>query len=99
MFHFNCLRGIRFSFTTARNICHNIAANNNLVNFGTNGCDIQGVEEVQDLVRDNLFVYDEFITLHEEDFLYNELRTSLETQKYQYDHWDNVSWISFFSGD
>ena len=62
-----------------------------------NGCDVeelQNVHHVQELVRDNLFVYDEFITPREEDMLHEELKTSLEKQSYQFDHWDNVSRIS-----
>lgn len=59
-----------------------------------NGCDVEELQGVQELVRDNLFVYDEFITPHEEDMLHEELKSSLEKQSYQFDHWDNVSRIS-----
>lgn len=96
-FRFCYLRSAPFVSTTSRFLCNKATPDHDRINFVMNGCDVeelQNVHHVQELVRDNLFVYDEFITPREEDMLHEELKTSLEKQSYQFDHWDNVSRIS-----
>ena len=91
------LRSAPFVGTTSRSLCNRATPDHDRVNFVTNGCDVeelQDIRHVQELVRDNLFVYDEFITPHEEHMLHEELKTSLEKQSYQFNHWDNVSRMS-----
>ena len=48
---------------------------------------------MQDLVVGNLEVCGNFISEEEQTLLLKEIEPYLKRQKYQYDHWDNVSVI------
>ena len=61
------------------------------ISFITDGCSVEELENVQDLVDRNLEVRDDFITEEEESLLVKEVEPYLKRQKYQYDHWDDVS--------
>ena len=49
---------------------------------------------VQDFVVGNLEVCEHFISEEEETLLLKEIEPYLKRQKYQYDHWDNVSFTT-----
>ena len=61
------------------------------VSFITEGCSIEELEKVQDLVVGNLEICEEFVSEEEEGLLLKEVEPYLKRQKYQYDHWDDVS--------
>ena len=61
----------------------------------TDGCSVEELENVQDLVDGNLEVRDDFISKEEESLLLKEVEPYLKRQKYQYDHWDDVSTLAF----
>ena len=52
---------------------------------------MEELKNVQDLVVGNLEVREDFITEEEESFLLKEVEPYLKRQKYQFDHWDDVS--------
>jgi len=60
----------------------------------TDGCSVEELENVQDLVDGNLEVRDDFISKEEESLLLKEVEPYLKRQKYQYDHWDDVSTLA-----
>lgn len=55
---------------------------------------MEELENVQDLVDGNLEVRDDFISKEEESLLLKEVEPYLKRQKYQYDHWDDVSTLA-----
>ena len=61
------------------------------ISFITDGCSIEELEKVQDLVAGNLEVRENFVSEEEEVMLLKEVEPYLKRQKYQYDHWDDVS--------
>ena len=58
------------------------------------GCSIEELEKVQDLVSGNLEIRENFVSEEEEGLLLKEVEPYLKRQKYQYDHWDDVSIIT-----
>ncbi|XP_068728018.1 alpha-ketoglutarate-dependent dioxygenase alkB homolog 7, mitochondrial-like [Montipora capricornis] len=60
------------------------------VSFITEGCSIEELEKVQDLVVGNLEICEEFVSEEEEGLLLKEVEPYLKRQKYQYDHWDDA---------
>lgn len=76
----------RYLSSTATNLYEE-----NKICFITDGCSIEELENVQDLVVGNLEVCENFISEEEETLLLKEVEPYLKRQKYQYDHWDNVS--------
>ena len=61
------------------------------ITFVTDGCSVEELEKIQDLVGGNLEVREHFVSEEEEDILFKEVEPYLKRQKYQYDHWDDVS--------
>ena len=59
-----------------------------------NGC--VGEKEIEETMKKD-FVLLEFITIEEESNLMLEIEKSFRRTKYEYDHWDNVSFLSFYS--
>lgn len=57
---------------------------------------MEELENVQDLVDGNLEVRENFISEEEESLLLKEVEPYLKRQKYQYDHWDDVSVLCSF---
>ena len=55
---------------------------------------MEELENVQDLMDGNLEVRENFISEEEESLLLREVEPYLKRQKYQYDHWDDVSFIA-----
>ena len=66
----------------------------NRICFVTDGCSTEELETVQGLVVGNLEVCGNFISEEEQTLLLKEIEPYLKRQKYQYDHWDNVSVIT-----
>ena len=64
------------------------------ISFITDGCSIEELEKVQDLVSGNLEIRENFVSEEEEGLLLKEVEPYLKRQKYQYDHWDDVSVIT-----
>lgn len=64
------------------------------ISFITDGCSIEELEKVQDLVSGNLEIRENFVSEEEEGLLLKEVEPYLKRQKYQYDHWDDVSIIT-----
>ena len=64
------------------------------ISFMTDGCSIEELEKVQDLVSGNLEIRENFVSEEEEGLLLKEVEPYLKRQKYQYDHWDDVSIIT-----
>lgn len=64
------------------------------ISFRTDGCSIEELEKVQDLVSGNLEIRENFVSEEEEGLLLKEVEPYLKRQKYQYDHWDDVSIIT-----
>ena len=63
------------------------------ISFITDGCSREELEKVQDLVSGNLEIRENFVSEEEEGLLLKEVEPYLKRQKYQYDHWDDVSII------
>lgn len=63
------------------------------ISFITDGCSIEELEKVQDLVSGNLEIRENFVSEEEEGLLLKEVEPYLKRQKFQYDHWDDVSII------
>lgn len=61
------------------------------ISFITDGCSIEELEKVQDLVGGNLEIREDFVSEQEQGILVKEVEPYLKRQKYQYDHWDDVS--------
>lgn len=61
------------------------------ISFTTDGCSIEELEKVQDLVGGNLEIREDFVSEQEQGILVKEVEPYLKRQKYQYDHWDDVS--------
>ena len=61
------------------------------ISFITCGCNTEELENVQDMLVGNLKVRDTFISEDEESMLIRAVEPYLKRQKYQYDHWDDVS--------
>lgn len=59
--------------------------------FITEGCSTEELEKVQDLVLGNLEICEDFVSEDEESALLKEVEPYLKRQKYQFDHWDDVS--------
>lgn len=64
------------------------------ISFITDGCSIEELEKVQDLVSGNLEIRENYVSEEEEGLLLKEVEPYLKRQKYQYDHWDDVSIIT-----
>lgn len=64
------------------------------ISFITDGCSIEELEKVQNLVSGNLEIRENFVSEEEEGLLLKEVEPYLKRQKYQYDHWDDVSIIT-----
>ena len=79
----------RYLSSTAANL-----KEENRICFVTDGCSTEELETVQDLVVGNLEVCGNFISEEEQTLLLKEIEPYLKRQKYQYDHWDNVSVIT-----
>ena len=69
----------------------NLREEKSRISFITDGCSIEELEKVQDFVSGNLEIREDFISEEEEDKLCKEVEPYLKRQKYQYDHWDDVS--------
>ena len=65
------------------------------ISFITDGCCTEELEKVQDLVSGNLEIRENYVSEEEEGLLLKEVEPYLKRQKYQYDHWDDVSIIVF----
>lgn len=63
------------------------------ISFITDGCSTEELEKVQDLVVGNLEIREDFVSEEEEGMLLKEVEPYLKRQKYQFDHWDDVSVI------
>ena len=61
------------------------------ISFITEGCSTEELEKVQDLVIGNLEICEDFVSEDEEGVLLKEVEPYLKRQKYQFDHWDDVS--------
>lgn len=59
--------------------------------FITEGCSTEELEKVQDLVLGNVEICEDFVSEDEEGVLLKEVEPYLKRQKYQFDHWDDVS--------
>lgn len=74
----------------------NLTEKESRISFITDSCSVEERENVQDLVDGNLEVREDFISEQEESLLLKEVEPYLKRQKYQYDHWDDVSVMSSF---
>lgn len=74
----------------------NLTEEESRISFITDSCSVEERENVQDLVDGNLEVREDFISEQEESLLLKEVEPYLKRQKYQYDHWDDVSVMSSF---
>ncbi len=72
----------------------NLREEESRISFITDGCSVEELENVQDLVDENLEVREDFITEEEESLLLKETEPYLKRQKYQFDHWDDVSFMT-----
>lgn len=63
------------------------------ISFISDGCSTEELEKVQDLVVGNLEIREDFVSEEEEGMLLKEVEPYLKRQKYQFDHWDDVSVI------
>ena len=61
------------------------------ISFVTNGCSLEELQNVQDLVCGDLEIHDNFISEKEETAIMEEIEPCLKRLKYEYDHWDDVS--------
>ncbi|XP_078352719.1 alpha-ketoglutarate-dependent dioxygenase alkB homolog 7, mitochondrial-like [Oculina patagonica] len=68
----------------------NLREEESRISFITDGCSVEELENVQDLVDGNLEVREDFITKEEEFLLLKEAEPYLKRQKYQFDHWDDA---------
>ena len=65
-----------------------------IINSNIAACE-KHVDEIQRVLKENLFLYDNFISGGEHDELMNEVNKSFRRAKYEYDHWDGVSFLCF----
>lgn len=84
-------KSIRYFTRYLSSRANNLREEESRISFITDGCSIEELENVQDLVDGNLEVRENFISEEEESLLLKEVEPYLKRQKYQYDHWDDVS--------
>ena len=84
-------KSVRYFTRYLSSRANNLREEDSRISFITDGCSVEELENVQDLVDGNLEVREDFISEEEESLLLKEVEPYLKRQKYQYDHWDDVS--------